>query len=414
MTGGGHFAGANICFHFRNVGTAQGLRDSQNRSHAPKSAGASLRRYNEAALVKDIQDTLVSWTDHLKEASAIFVRAPSYNKSMFFGGRTAALDKKDPRVRSIPFATRRATFREVQRVHEVLGDVQIYGELKCIPSGFPESAEEDENGAIKLEMEELSITTLDLREFEVYPAKRKRRKKKKKDETKMQTEGNCVALSPMNTCAIYYGLDFFSVMCSGMVDDTWEYSMRDALFTACKIGDVDGLQQLLGQSADVKSPLIFLNKPIDSSGFTLLHVASAAAQKAVVKCLLDIGADPACRYVCETNTRNVFRKYMGTTLINMTTVKQRPKEEKRKQEMETEEKKRFAALSDRDKRALAAERRMAEQAAATGVSISNVKRCWTCGESLLGKIPFHYLEFHSAVLNVSNSTEKPMPKPSEP
>lgn len=33
-------------------GTAQGLRDSQNRSHAPKSAGAALRRYNEAALVK--------------------------------------------------------------------------------------------------------------------------------------------------------------------------------------------------------------------------------------------------------------------------------------------------------------------------------------------------------------------------
>lgn len=33
-------------------GTAQGLRDSLNRSHAPKSVGAALRRYNEAALVK--------------------------------------------------------------------------------------------------------------------------------------------------------------------------------------------------------------------------------------------------------------------------------------------------------------------------------------------------------------------------
>lgn len=33
-------------------GTAQGLRDSQNHSHTPKSAGAALRRYNEAALVK--------------------------------------------------------------------------------------------------------------------------------------------------------------------------------------------------------------------------------------------------------------------------------------------------------------------------------------------------------------------------
>lgn len=33
-------------------GTAQGLKDSQNRSHTPKSAGATLRRHNEAALVK--------------------------------------------------------------------------------------------------------------------------------------------------------------------------------------------------------------------------------------------------------------------------------------------------------------------------------------------------------------------------
>lgn len=33
-------------------GTAQGVRDSQNRSNTPKSAGAALRRHNEAALVK--------------------------------------------------------------------------------------------------------------------------------------------------------------------------------------------------------------------------------------------------------------------------------------------------------------------------------------------------------------------------
>lgn len=33
-------------------GTAQGLRDSQTPGSAPRSAGASLRRYNEAALLK--------------------------------------------------------------------------------------------------------------------------------------------------------------------------------------------------------------------------------------------------------------------------------------------------------------------------------------------------------------------------
>lgn len=84
-------------------------------------------------LLQDIQDILVSWAEHLKEASAIFVRAPSYNKTIFFGGRAAPLDKKDPRIRTLPFATRRATFRETQRVHEVLSTVHIYGKLNYIP-----------------------------------------------------------------------------------------------------------------------------------------------------------------------------------------------------------------------------------------------------------------------------------------
>lgn len=83
-------------------------------------------------LLQDIQDLLVSWAEHLKEASAIFVRAPSYNKTIFFGGRAAPLGKKDPRIRTLPFATRRATFREVQRVHEVLSTIHVYGKPNYI------------------------------------------------------------------------------------------------------------------------------------------------------------------------------------------------------------------------------------------------------------------------------------------
>lgn len=94
-------------------------------------------------------------------------------------------------------------------------------------------------------------------------------------------------------------------------DDSSEYGLRDEVFTACKVGDVDALcrfLQLPGETSesqeqqennplDVQRPLTLLNKPLDSSGFTLLHVASAAAQKAVVRLLLDAGADPACRYI---------------------------------------------------------------------------------------------------------------------
>lgn len=96
-----------------------------------------------------------------------------------------------------------------------------------------------------------------------------------------------------------------SVIPLEVVDESWEYGLRDALFTACKVGDVDTLHRLLqlptgtteNHPSDVPSPVTLLNKPVDLSGFTLLHIASGAAQKAVVRLLLDAGADPACRYV---------------------------------------------------------------------------------------------------------------------
>lgn len=59
----------------------------------------------------------------------MYVRAPSYNKTIFFSSRAAPLDRKDARIRTLPFPTRRATFQELQRVHTMLSTVHIYGEL---------------------------------------------------------------------------------------------------------------------------------------------------------------------------------------------------------------------------------------------------------------------------------------------
>ncbi|MEQ2171839.1 hypothetical protein GOODEAATRI_014664 [Goodea atripinnis] len=320
------------------------------------SAGEYLSVYRCMLMGKDIQDLLVTWTEHLNGASAVFVRAPSYNKTIFFGGRGSPLQKNDPRIRSLPFATRRATFREVQRVHEVLSTVQVYGVL-CSLLQLPQEM-------------------------------------------------------------------------------------------------VDHPEKMEGNSSRV--PLSLMNEPIDSSGFTLLHVAAAAAQKAVVRLLLEAGADPACRdNKCQTpyivapdkDTRNVFRKYMGekpdkydyskaqvpgpltaeteSKMVEKKKAqraqrKQREKEQKeenRKQELEAEEKKRFASLTDREKlwqqRKGWQNKRPHQESASlvsskfptifTGASLKCFwylvsfvlfnRRCWSCGESLLGKIPFNYLEY---------------------
>ncbi|KAG6930247.1 ankyrin repeat and zinc finger domain containing 1, partial [Chelydra serpentina] len=231
--------------------------------------------------------------------------------------------------------------------------------------------------------------------------------------------------------------------------------LRDALFTACKTGDAGTLRRLLGAAESGAPPagsedgaggqpgrgrsegaapglLSLLGEPLDRTGFTLLHVAAAAGKGLAVRLLLEAGADPALRdrqerppycVSADKSTRNVFRKFMvdhpakydygrakvpGPLTAEMEArrlEKQRAQKAQRKQRaqelrgqqqrlaQEEEEKRHFAALPDREKRALAAERRLAAQLPDTGAALANTRRCWQCGASLLGRIPFHYLDF---------------------
>uniref|UniRef100_A0A8K9V1D2 Ankyrin repeat and zinc finger peptidyl tRNA hydrolase 1 n=1 Tax=Oncorhynchus mykiss TaxID=8022 RepID=A0A8K9V1D2_ONCMY len=491
MAGGGHFAGAvfqgrevlqHKTFHRYTVrakrGTAQGLRDAKNSSHAPKSAGAALRRYNESALVKEIQDLLESWSDHLTDASAIFLRAPSHNKTLFLGGKAAPLVKKDPRIRTLPFPTRRATFREIKRVHDVLSTLNIYGKDTDIsdilspsnkvwkkartPVAQPEPSqettaplveEEEESSGEELETVEVTLGTLDLREHEIYPARRKKRRRRTEDRgegdgSREDQDGQREDQGDQD--GQREDQDGQREDQDGQREDKGDQGVQSEDQGAKQEGEKNQGEveescssqapaaqsplALLNQPKDpaAQSPLALLNQPIDSSGFTLLHVASAAGQKGVVQLLMDAGSDPACKdltgqtpYIVapDKDTRNVFRKYMAdhpdkynyskalvpgpltAELESKKTEKKRAqkaakktrekeqKEQRKKLEMEAEEKKRFASLSDREKRAQAAEKRLAEHQASTGGDLSNTRRCWQCGESLVGKVPFQYLDF---------------------
>ncbi|NXA07283.1 ANKZ1 protein, partial [Sapayoa aenigma] len=490
MMGGGHFAGAT--FHRYTVrarrGTAQGLRDAQTPGSAPRSAGASLRRYNEAALLKDIQDLLAAWAQHLNEAHRIFLRAPRHNRALLFGGRNPPLTQGDPRICHIPLSTRRATLKEVLRVHATLASLQVYGELDqplflwditgsprkvwqkmqrkaemdppqenttgeltmeeditaLITPSAPDEEEEEESPAWELETVEETLGTLDLREFEVMP-KRNRKRKKKRDKKVEKGEGEELAGGAVaEHHSARGGIRLPS--CSSLIGDP-QTQLRNALFTACKTGDVQTLRHLLGvpesgglpqdtndgevtQTLDMVYSL--LNQPVDECGSSLLHVAARAGKVEVVCLLLEAGADPALRdrqertpYCVSADrlTRNAFRKFMvdhpdkydysrakvpGPLTQEMEAKKlekkraqkaqrkqreQAQREERQRWEQEQEEKQRFAALSDREKRALAAERRLAAQLQDTGTTLANISRCWHCGESLLGRMPFHYLDF---------------------
>lgn len=153
MIGGGHFAAmavslapkmgkkpsgveerqavivAHKTFHRYTTRRKQGGSQSANDSAkgAAHSAGASIRRYNEAALENEIRALLTGWKDLIAESQLIFVRATgSTNRRTLFGPYDGqVLRNNDPRNRSFPFNTRRATQAELMRAFVELTRVKV-------------------------------------------------------------------------------------------------------------------------------------------------------------------------------------------------------------------------------------------------------------------------------------------------
>ena len=153
MIGGGHFAAmvisiipssvknskgamqrrANVITHKsfhryttrRKQGGAQSANDSAKG--AAHSAGASIRRHNEAALTHEVRELLSAWKDLIGSADLLFVRAtgPSNSKTLFGPYDGQVLNRGDPRLRSFPFSTRRATQSELMRAFVELTRIKI-------------------------------------------------------------------------------------------------------------------------------------------------------------------------------------------------------------------------------------------------------------------------------------------------
>ena len=99
----------------RKQGGSQSAND--NAKGAAHSAGATLRRYNEQALVEDVRNTLKQWKPLIDSCQLLFIRATgSTNKQTLFGPYdNQVMHANDPRIRKFPFTTRRATKDELMR-----------------------------------------------------------------------------------------------------------------------------------------------------------------------------------------------------------------------------------------------------------------------------------------------------------
>jgi hypothetical protein len=195
---------------------------------------------------------------------------------------------------------------------------------------------------------------------------------------------------------------------------------------------IQRLNDELGKSAD-SAQLEYIsnevNKPVDAEGSTLLHFTTKEGRLQCIWSLLECGSSPtvkdkggkcAYNYAETKECRNLFRKFWAQypdkysyeksqipgplteemehekaekkRLLNKVKrekEKQKKMERKEKQE-EIDEKERFLNLSDREKRALAAEKRRLVECQQGGERKPILVRCFECAIDITGKVPFEY------------------------
>ncbi|ERE86583.1 ankyrin repeat and zinc finger domain-containing protein 1 [Cricetulus griseus] len=434
MAAAGHFAGAvfqgrevvtHKTFHRYTVrakrGTAQGLQDAQGR--ASRSAGANLRRYNEAMLYKDVRDLLTgpTWAKALDDDPREMIRFHSL-ETQWKPEREERKKTTDKEKTKVPSDENKALLQDEELLKQ------------------GSESQEEGGSQVELELVELTLGTLDLREFEVLP-KRRRRKKKKERSQDQQCGTHVTLLQQSQEDEPFSKPDqVVTTPLDSLVDESkapGQPELWDMLLYACRAGDIEVLKLQLATGPVDPGIMSLLNAPLGSGGFTLLHAAAAAGRGLVVRLLLEAGADPTVQdsrarppytVAADKSTRNEFRRFMEKNLdaydynkarvpgpltqemeIRQATRKkeqkaarrqreQQQQKQREQEEQEQEEQRRFAALSDREKRALAAERRFAAQLGAPRPPVPdsaavNAGRCWSCGVSLQGLVPFHYLDF---------------------
>ncbi|CAN6268979.1 unnamed protein product [Urochloa humidicola] len=140
LTSGGHFAGcvfdgnsivAHKTFHRYVVRAKAGKRQSGKDAtgKVAHSAGSSLRRYNEAALKKEVQELIISWKPYFDTSVCVFIYAPSKNRQMLYDGEKTQSVIQACDVRWVPLTVHRPTLKEAKRVYSNL--TQLHYEMEC-------------------------------------------------------------------------------------------------------------------------------------------------------------------------------------------------------------------------------------------------------------------------------------------
>ncbi|XP_055817419.1 uncharacterized protein LOC129886662 [Solanum dulcamara] len=142
---GGHFAGcvfdgitavAHKTFHRYVIRAKAGKKQSSKDASGKMahSAGASIRRHNELALKKEIQDLFTAWKPYFADSSCIFIHAPSNNRQLFFDGDRPYFVCQLNVIRNIPLTVRRPTYKEARRIYGLLTQVSFEVDEEIAPA----------------------------------------------------------------------------------------------------------------------------------------------------------------------------------------------------------------------------------------------------------------------------------------
>ncbi|KAH7476844.1 Protein vms-1 [Phytophthora ramorum] len=332
----------------RKQGGAQSASDASGKA---KSAGATLRRYNEAALKQDVAALLVEWKGVLKDTELIFLSSGKTERATFFPEKNAVLQSDDKRLKRIPFATFRPTFEEVCRVRSDLSSVR-FSPLEAAASSPVEST-------------------------------KKAKKKKKSGEPAPGPEVK--EDTPKE-------------------DEVKEGEEVPQIIQLVNSGDLKSVKEFLS-NADEKD--VEVNE-VDAKFMTALHHAAAKNEVPIVEYLLEQGANPALLdlhnrppyFLCDTKeARNAFRRYMaehpGAWDYAIAQIPEglTSEMEQRKKEKEAEKRRRARERKKQQKRE-AVEQKREEEARQEELErkIAAGLACDFCGK-YAGKSPFTRLEF---------------------
>ena len=315
LCSGGHFAGGVFergqlthqrTFHRYVVRKKQGgLQSARDQSGSkPKSAGATIRRYNEQALQKEIRALLLEWSPLLQTCKLIFIYAPSSNRLILFNFDDSPLVAGDPRIRSVPFSVRRPTVKEVQRIFEEL-------------TSWRRISFDDFQKDLLKQPKKQALTG-------ISPADRAKDVPAVPNKTSAIPEPRTHAETIEWNAKILRSIDrpdeltseaegARSESDSGAAAESKGNSM---FFIGCKKGNMALVKALLAKGADVNA--------FDGDGLTGLHLAAMNGHGDLVTALLEWNADPTLKsrntrdappfvFSLTERVRNSFRKYRLTS-----------------------------------------------------------------------------------------------------